>query len=159
MRGGDKCYLHGGNSPAAKTKAETMLALARIPAIEAIHKVLEVSERIIDQFMDDTCLTCGYPKGDVEEKEALIRALRTTAQTCASILDRTGMGPTAKLELVQSDGNLDTTAMTDLEKAEMVAIAAQYRELKERVRARLHQVAFGLPAPAPVQQPQGPFGN
>lgn len=132
------CYLHGANSPVIKAKAEQQLALLRMPAIEALYKVMESLNRTIDQFDEDTCATCGYPRGDAEEKEALIKACRSLAQTCGLVLDRVGLGPRATLEVKQSDGNLDLNAFTEQERYEMMGLLAQLRALKQSVKNRVH---------------------
>lgn len=135
--GTGKCYLHGGASPAAKLKSEMALALLRFPAIEVLQNVLETLNKIIEQFMDDTCMACGYPKGDAEEKEALIKACRSAAQTCSAILDRTGLGPRATLEVKQSDGDLPLNSLTTDERERMMFLLAQMKELKGEIRQRL----------------------
>lgn len=134
--GFDVCYMHGGEAPLAKAAAEKALALLRHPAIEALYKVMESLEKTIDQFDDDTCATCGYPRGDAEEKEALIKACRSLAQTCSMVLDRTGLGPRSSLEVKTSDGTLDFKMLTEQERGEMMGLLAQLREFKQRVIAR-----------------------
>src|SRR4051812_8155917 len=83
-----RCSLHGAANVSAKIKSEQMLAQARLPACEALFN-------IIDRHEADTCPSCGFPaKGDVDTVKMIIRA-------CQVILDRTGMGPRASLELVK----------------------------------------------------------
>ena len=140
-----RCYIHGGASPLAKIKAENSMALLRMPAVEALHKVLEVLNQTLDQLIDNVCLTCGYPRGETDEKEALVRACRTLAQTSSAILDRTGLGPRATLEIKQSDGDLDLTTMLPEERQELMMHLVAIKQLKARMRERLHGLAFGLP--------------
>jgi hypothetical protein len=140
--------MHGGAGPSAKTKAEAALALARMPAIEALYRSTEVLRITVEQFMEDTCATCGYPKGDADEKKMLIRACRNLASVCTSVLDRTGMGPHASLEIKQNDGDLDPRTFTDDERQNMVALLAQLKTQKQAIRARLHAVSFGVSAPS-----------
>lgn len=147
--GTTRCYMHGGHSPMAKIKAEQTLALLRVPAIESIFHSLEALNKTVEQFMEDTCATCGYPRGNVEEKEALIKAARGAIQGAAAVLDRTGLGPRAVLEVRQSDGDLDLSLLTDEEKGRMIALLAQLRALKQEIRTRLHGVAYGVGNPVP----------
>src|SRR5262245_50162926 len=101
-----RCNLHGGASPAAKIKAEQMMAQCRLPAIENLFSILE-------QFSNNTCPTCGYPVGDADEKRMIIRA-------CQTVLDRAGMGPHATLEIArQLDGDINLDAMLPDEKADL----------------------------------------
>jgi hypothetical protein len=118
-----RCSLHGGQKAGAKIKAELALAVLRVPSIEALHL-------IIDQFLSDTCPTCNYPKGDAEEKRVIVSTART-------ILDRTGMGPTSKLELTsQHDGAVNLDLLTTDEKATLLAALAQVRAIKDALRTR-----------------------
>lgn len=122
-----RCNLHGGASPAAKIKAEQMMATARMPAVEALYSILE-------QFSNNTCATCGFPIGDTDEKRMIVR-------TCQTILDRTGMGPHAVLEIArQSDGDIDLAALLPAERGELLAHLAQIKEIKARVRSRQQQM-------------------
>lgn len=118
-----RCNLHGGANPAAKIKAEQMMAQCRLPAIEALFT-------IIDQFSENTCPSCGFPKGDADEKRMIIRASQT-------VLDRAGMGPHSVLEIArQTDGDIDINLLTSDERGELLAHLAQIKEIKANVRAR-----------------------
>lgn len=128
-QGFTRCNRHGGNTPIAKAKAEQMLALLRMPAIEALHDIL-------DQYESNTCATCGFPTGEFKEKKLVLA-------TCRAILDRTGLGPRSTLEVKQSDGDLDMGVLNEAERGEMLSLLAQFKALKERVRLRVHQTAFG----------------
>lgn len=152
IKGTFRCFMHGGNTPAAKHKAETAMALLRFPAIEMLYKVIRALESTIDQFLEDSCVTCGYPKGDAEEKDTLIRACRTAAQACASVLDRTGLGVKSTLEVKQSDGDLDPRQLTEDEKTRMIALLAQVRALKEEIRTRMHGSTYGVGASDATEQ-------
>jgi hypothetical protein len=119
-----KCSLHGGHNVTAKIKAEQMLAQARLPACEALFD-------IIDQWQAETCGTCGYPKTDTDTAKVIIRAAQV-------ILDRTGVGPRATLEVTkQTDGDLDLDLLTDQEMARMDFLLAELKALKDGVRVRL----------------------
>lgn len=125
--GSTRCNLHGAGAAAAKIKAEQLMAQCRMPAIEALFNILE-------QFESNMCATCGYPKGDTDEKRMIVRA-------CQTILDRAGMGPHATLEIArQLDGDINLDAMEPDEKGELLALLAQVREIKQRVKARQQAV-------------------
>jgi hypothetical protein len=47
------------------------------------------------------------------------------------------LGPKATLEVKQSDGDMNLQLFTLEERAELSALMAQFRDLKERVRVRL----------------------
>jgi len=118
-----RCNLHGGNSPAAKIKAEQLMAQCRLPAIEALFQIIE-------QFQENMCPSCGYPKGDSDEKRMIVR-------TCQTILDRAGMGPHSVLEIArQLDGDINLDALLPEEKGELLALLAQIKEIKVRAKTR-----------------------
>lgn len=125
--GRTRCYLHGGSAPAAKIKAEQMMAQARMPAIEALF-------RIIEQFEQNPCLTCGFPTGDTDEKRMIIQACRT-------ILDRTGMGPTSTVNVAkQTDGDVDLTLLDELERQQLREHLTAVRALKNAAKERQQQI-------------------
>lgn len=127
-----RCSKHGARLPEAKIKAEQALALARMPAIEALHDIVE-------QFAENPCAMCGYPIGDAEEKRMVIQAAR-------AVLDRTGMGPHSVIELTkQTDGDIDLALMTEDERGQVLASLAVIREVKAAVRARQNTTAPGSP--------------
>lgn len=130
-----RCNLHGGANPSAKIKAEQALAQARLPACEALFDIIEKWDRA-------RCPTCGFPSGDTDVQKVIIRAAQV-------ILDRTGLGPRATLELAkQSDGDLDLDLLTDAEMAELDALLGQVRTLKTQIKMRL-----GMVDPLHVAQP------
>jgi hypothetical protein len=152
MHGTTRCALHGGKSPTAQYKAQQMMALLRIPAIEVQYTALDALNLTIEQLLEDTCAACGYPKGDIEDKEALIKACVGATKSVQLILDRTGLGPRSTLEVRQSDGDLDLKAMTPDERSRMVALLAQLRALKGEIRQRImHGIANPMQAPQPEQ--------
>lgn len=136
-----RCNLHGGANPAAKIKAEQMLAQARLPACEALFT-------IIDQWSEDTCSTCGFPKqGDVDTTKMIIRASQV-------ILDRTGVGPRSTIETVpQKDGDLDFDLLTEDEMARLDFLLTELKEFKTQVRARIARVVAGELTPAVSDTP------
>lgn len=104
-----------------------MMAQCRLPAVEALFSILE-------QFESNMCPTCGFPKGDTEEKRMIVRA-------CQTILDRAGMGPHAVLEIArQLDGDINLDALTDEERGSLLAHLAEIKEIKAAVRARQQQL-------------------
>jgi hypothetical protein len=124
MANGTRCSLHGGASLAAKIKSEQMLAQARLPACEALYEIIETWSR-------KECALCGHPSGDTDMQRTIIRAAQV-------ILDRTGMGPHAVLEITrQADGDLNLDMMSDAERSEFAAITSQFKALKQRVKQRL----------------------
>jgi hypothetical protein len=74
-----RCKLHGGDSPAARAKAEEFLLAARV-------KSAGVLDRIVESYNATACDKCG--RGD--DVHAVIRA-------AIAVLDRTGFGPRATL--------------------------------------------------------------
>lgn len=137
VKGMHRCVLHGGSSPAAKIKAERAMAILRLPAIEALY-------RILDQFEQNPCVTCGYPKGDSDEKRMIVRL-------CSTVLDRAGMGPHSTLDIKQDTGDFDLKLLTGPETAELDSLLTSFASLKQRVALRLHAAAYGIPA-APAEQ-------
>jgi len=133
-----KCPMHGGSAPVALFKAQQAAALLRMPALEAMHEVLETMMTIIRQFGENTCPTCGYPKGDNEELHAVAKVAAVVVRETQAILDRTGIPPKAVLEVKQSDGDLDLKTLTDDERARMIATLSQLRALKEEIRVRVY---------------------
>lgn len=119
-----RCALHGGKALSAKVKAEHALAIARLPACEALFTIL-------DQWEQARCLSCGYPSGDVD-------TLKMITRTCQVILDRTGMGPRSTVEHLdkrEDDFNLELLLPHELD--EFDALLANMTAFKERVRLRL----------------------
>jgi len=100
-----------------------MMAACRLPAIENLFS-------IIDQFSRNPCAICGFPKGDTDEKRMIIRA-------CQTVLDRSGMGPHATLDLVpQTDGDLPLALLTESERGVLLGALAQIKDVKDTIRLR-----------------------
>lgn len=122
--GSTRCAMHGGKNPASRIRAELLASSMRIPALEALFGML-------DQLESDTCPACMFPRKDADEKKLLLAVIRT-------VLDRTGMGPSSKLELTnQTDGALDLRFLSEAERTELVGIIARVGELKALVRKRM----------------------
>lgn len=132
-----RCNLHGGANPAAKIKAEQMLAQSRLPACEALYE-------IIDNWQRDTCPTCLHPSGDIDKQKVIIRAAQV-------ILDRSGLGPRATIEVAkQTDGDLDLDLMTDEEMTRLDFLLTELKTFKESVRVRLNAIADLTPTALPT---------
>jgi hypothetical protein len=129
--------MHGGSGISSLIKAQLALAALRQPAIDIAFNSLITLDTMMEQLQAVTCAACGFPEGDLKEKEQLIKAAIGAAKACALILDRTGLGPKATLEVKQSDGDMNLQLFTLEERAELSALMAQFRDLKERVRVRL----------------------
>jgi len=128
-----RCSKHGAQFPESKIKAEHALALARMPAIEALQHVL-------DQFLSATCATCGFPSGDSDRQRVAIRAAE-------AVLNRTGFGSAQTITVTpQNDGAIALSLLTPEERAELTGLLAQIKCIKDAVRAR--QVG----APPPMDQ-------
>lgn len=118
------CWFHGGKAPAAKHTAERALALVRMPAIEALHT-------IIHNWQTHTCPICKEPDSRPESLQPVIRAAQI-------ILDRTGFGPRAVLEVAKPESSdIDLTALTDDERKQLGSLLGQLRTLKAAIRGRL----------------------
>lgn len=143
-----RCPLHGALQPSAVAKAEFALALARMPAIAHLHERLE-------QFSQDRCPTCGYPKADTEQ-------VRAEISLCKTILDRTGMPPRVSVEVVKkNDDGFDAEQLTTEERRRMIQLVAEIKQIKALVRARLlgHLMNPPLQAPAAVPLPPAVDGE
>lgn len=130
------CRKHGERAPATMAKAERLLAVARIPAIEGLLDEL-------DQYDEETCDACGYPRHSLKERK-YITSIRF------KLLDRLGMGPKATIDLVArrlEDQPLDVTVLTDEEFEELGVMLDQMERFKRRVQERLARPAsLALPS-------------
>lgn len=134
------CRKHGERAPQTIAKAERLLAIARMPAIEWILDAIE-------QAQEETCGTCGYPTRGLKEKKRL-------DSLSFKLLDRTGFGPRQTIDLnAKSDATVvDVTSYTPGELAELDHVLATMDKLQARVRARLaneaaQQIIAGDTAP------------
>jgi len=118
-----RCSTHGNRGAAAKTVSQQALAMARMPACEALYD-------IIDNWDRARCPKCLLP-------DSSTKMLRTIIHAAQVVLDRTGMGPRSTVELqAQSDGDFNLELMLPDERAELFALTARFKELKARIRAR-----------------------
>jgi len=136
--------MHGGSTPQALLKAQQAAALLRMPVLESMHEVHETMMEVIRQFAANQCPTCGYPKGDVEEIQAVAKVASVCINQARMILDRTGIPPKAVLEVKQVDGDLDLRQLTAGEKQRMISLLAEMRDLKEDIRRRIHGVPVSV---------------
>lgn len=133
------CRKHGERAPQTIKKAERALATARMPAIEWIMDAL-------DHANEETCDTCGFPRHGLKERKRI-------DQLAFKLLDRTGLGPRATLD-INPAGNevVDVSAFNEEEMVVLDRLLQDMEELKTRVRARVARQAAEqmLLAPQPV---------
>jgi hypothetical protein len=125
------CWRHGARAPQTIKKAERLLSIARLPAINNLTDIL-------DQAQENQCEHCGYPKWGETDYARMI------AQTSKIVLDRTGLGPRATLDVNARVGADDTgdliEQMTEEERELAASLLAQLRLLKDQVRHRMVKV-------------------
>ncbi len=85
IRGGYVCRYHGGLAPAVASSARARLLVGVDFAIDYLLNMLEPRE---------PCPTCG--RSDVDRDPVIVKA-------CQLVLDRSGFGPSAKLEVTPSE--------------------------------------------------------
>lgn len=120
------CRKHGERAPQTVAKAERLLAVARMPAIQVMLDICEMWDL-------DTCDSCGYPRRDTEEKRVYLQAAKL-------VLDRTGLGPRSTIDLNarrSDDGEVNVEQMTDGERERLEGLVTQLAALKAEIRARL----------------------
>jgi hypothetical protein len=126
--GFNRCNLHGGATPGAKQKAEQTLALAALPAAEVFFDV-------IDRFHRQVCPTCGLPNGD--PKDAM--------RAAEVVLNRTGFGPSATVQLTSTDDVGAVGAMTLAQLADRAeAVARRLRAAADAETALLTEAEDGV---------------
>jgi hypothetical protein len=133
------CNFHGGEALSGKIKAELAMAVLRLPAIEVFVKIIE-------QFhLRPECPTCGGTLADLDAQKVAMKA-------AVAVLDRTGLGPRAVLELVpQNDGGLDFNQLLPEERGELLAAISQVKAIKVKLRNRL----IGMPDPPQLITAEG----
>jgi hypothetical protein len=108
-----------------------------MPAIEYLLSTVE-------QGNLNQCSECGYPRGDVDYR-------RTVIGSAKLVLDRTGMGPRATLDVNAKkvdDSDALVELMTDAERAEAAGLLARLEAIKAAVRLR--QATEGVVATRPA---------
>lgn len=120
------CRKHGERAPQTVSKAERMLAIARMPAIEVLMDEL-------DQAQEDHCTACGYPERGLKYRKHI-------AAIAFKLLDRTGFGPRHSIDLTAKaigEEQIDVSVLTDTEFMELGQLLEQMDQLKTRVNARI----------------------
>jgi hypothetical protein len=122
------CRKHGERSPATMAKAERLLAVARMPAIEWVLDAF-------DQALEDTCPECGYPDGGMKHKKRM-------DSLAIKMFDRLGLGPRQTIDVnarrVDDDaGPTNFESWTIEERQQLAGLIREIKLLKETVRARL----------------------
>ena len=84
--GGRRCNFHGGYSPQSLKLAQETLAAGALPAL---GELFEIKNDLMDGWRGSRCDACGRLKSD---PNPIIRIITT-------ILDRSGFGPGAKLDV------------------------------------------------------------
>lgn len=127
------CFRHGELAPQTTAKATRLLAEVRLPAINWLMDTL-------DQAQLQTCHECGYPNHSLKEKRRIDAVARV-------VLDRTGLGPSSKVSVVDerdAESGLQIDLLNEQERLELGRLIMEVRDLKERVRARLDRDAATL---------------
>jgi hypothetical protein len=143
-----RCRKHGSKLPESLAKSERALAIARMPAIEAVLDLLE-------QYNAHRCDACGFPLHDVENRRTMLTAAKM-------VLDRTGLGPKATLQVNGPQAD-DTDAlievMTPEQREEVAGLVTRLDAIKAEVRARIARVhaqaAAALPGEVIDVEPSG----
>lgn len=120
------CRKHGERAPQTIAKAERLLAVARMPAIEGVLDEIE-------QSLQHECDTCGFPNTGLKYRK-YIASLRW------QLLNRTGFGPKQTIDVNSrrlDDVVLDVSVLTDSEFEELGALLESMETLKRRVQSRL----------------------
>lgn len=134
------CRKHGERAPQTVAKAERLLAIARMPAIEVLLDEL-------DQAQENECQTCGYPSNTLKYKKHI-------AAISFKLLDRTGFGPRSTIDLnakAIGEQQIDVSVLTDQEFEELGRLLGALDDFKTRVNARLAgNVIRETLAPAPA---------
>lgn len=130
------CRKHGERAPQTVAKAERLLAIARMPAIEVLMDEL-------DQAQEDECPTCGYPARGLKYRKHI-------AAISFKLLDRTGFGPRSSIDLTAKavdDHHIDVSTLTDEEVEELGNMLTAIDEFKTRVDARKAREVLAPVAP------------
>lgn len=118
------CPRHGERAPQTVGKAERLLAVARMPAIEWILDAL-------DQAGMEPCEACGYPVHGSKERKRL--------DTLAfKLLDRTGFGPRSTIDVnaTRNEAGIDVSLLNAGELEELDRLLDAMDAFKSRVRIR-----------------------
>lgn len=130
------CRKHGERAPQTVAKAERLLAIARMPAIEVLIDEL-------DQAQENECPTCGYPARNLKYRKHI-------AAISFKLLDRTGFGPRSSIDLTAKavdEHHIDVSQLTNEEFEELSQLLEALDVFKGKIDARQ---ARNVLAPAPV---------
>jgi len=117
-------------------KAERLLAIARMPAIEVLIDEL-------DQAQENECPTCGYPARNLKYRKHI-------AAISFKLLDRTGFGPRSSIDLTAKavdEHHIDVSQLSDQEFEELSLLLEALDVFKGKIDARQ---ARNVLAPMPV---------
>lgn len=131
------CRKHGERAPQTVAKAERLLAIARMPAIEVLMDEL-------DQAQEDQCPTCGYPAHNLKYRKHV-------AAISFKLLDRTGFGPRSSIDLTAKavdEHHIDVSVLNDQEFEELSRLLEALDIFKVKIDARQAREVL---APAPVR--------
>lgn len=135
------CRKHGERAPQTVAKAERLLAIARMPAIEVLMTEL-------DQAQENECPTCGYPAHGLKYRKHI-------AAISFKLLDRTGFGPRSSIDLTAKtvdEHHIDVSSLTDAEAEELSRLLDAIDEFKMRTDARKAREVLVAPAPVALLQ-------
>jgi hypothetical protein len=130
------CRKHGERAPQTVAKAERLLAIARMPAIEVLIDEL-------DQAQENECPTCGYPARNLKYRKHI-------AAISFKLLDRTGFGPRSSIDLTAKavdEHHIDVSQLSDQEFEELSMLLEALDVFKGKIDARQAREVLA-PAPA-----------
>lgn len=130
------CRKHGERAPQTVAKAERLLAIARMPAIEVLIDEL-------DQAQEIECPTCGYPARNLKYRKHI-------AAISFKLLDRTGFGPRSSIDLTAravDEHHIDVSQLSNEEFEELSQLLEALDVFKGKIDARQ---ARNVLAPAPT---------
>lgn len=130
------CRKHGERAPQTVAKAERLLAIARMPAIEVLIDEL-------DQAQEVECPTCGYPARNLKYRKHV-------AAISFKLLDRTGFGPRSSIDLTAKavdEHHIDVSQLSDSEFEELSRLLEALDVFKGKIDARQAREVLA-PAPA-----------
>lgn len=132
------CRKHGERAPQTVAKAERLLAIARMPAIEVLIDEL-------DQAQENECPTCGYPARNLKYRKHI-------AAISFKLLDRTGFGPRSSIDLTAKavdEHHIDVSQLSDQEFEELSQLLEALDVFKGKIDARqAREVLAPVPARA-----------
>lgn len=131
------CRKHGERAPQTVAKAERLLAVARMPAIETLIDEL-------DQAQENECPTCGYPARNLKYRKHI-------AAISFKLLDRTGFGPRSSIDLTAKavdEHHIDVSQLNDKEFEELSMLLEALDVFKGKIDVRQAREVL---APAPLK--------